>query len=121
MPTIHQRLLFDAERAGAARDEAMSAVADNANPNSCAAIYGAIVAPTGELPVFTTDDVWARVPQENRLAIEPRMIGYLMIAAAKCGHVERLDGVFLASDMVRCHRRPKMVWRWEGESQERTR
>ena len=60
------------------------------------------------------------VPPQNQYATAPgggfaqpqaQAPGAAMVAAAREGLIERLPGVFLASDLVRCHRRPKQVWR----------
>ncbi|MHB8973591.1 MAG: hypothetical protein ACYC3X_25485 [Pirellulaceae bacterium] len=103
--------LFDSARAAQARDAAITAVERNADPDVRDVILQAIAATARELPTLTTDDVWLRVPQVVRLAVEPRVMGALMREAARRGVIEPMPGIFLASDMVRCHRRPKQVWR----------
>ncbi|MHB8973179.1 MAG: hypothetical protein ACYC3X_21735 [Pirellulaceae bacterium] len=103
--------LFDAARAVQARDTAIEAVARGANPEVLAVIYAAIRKAAQEHTTFTTDHVWREVPAEHHQVVDHRVIGAAMVAAARDGHIERLPGVFLASDMVVCHRRPKQVWR----------
>ncbi|MHB0955907.1 MAG: hypothetical protein ACYC0X_05940 [Pirellulaceae bacterium] len=110
-PFRQRELLFDAARAAQARDVAIAAVERGAPPEARAAIRAAILKVAGELATFTTDHVWREVPAEHHQVIDPRAIGAAMVAAAREGHIERLPGVFHASDMVICHRRPKQVWR----------
>jgi hypothetical protein len=103
--------LFDAARAAQARDAAIEAVGRGAPPEVREVLADAIRRVAHDRRTLTTDDVWARVPTEYRESADPRVIGAAMVAAAREGIIERLPGVFLASDMVRCHRRPKQVWR----------
>lgn len=106
-----QRLLFDAEAGIAARDAAIDQVGRNAPSDVRAAIANAIRLVARDRKTFTTDHVWACVPSQYRDVSDPRVIGAAMVSAAREGIVERLPGVFIASDMVCCHRRPKQVWR----------
>ncbi|MHB9081061.1 MAG: hypothetical protein ACYC3X_26615 [Pirellulaceae bacterium] len=103
--------LFDSARAAAERDAAIAAVEHGAPPEVLADIYAAIRKVAREYPTFTTDHVWREVPPEHHQGIDPRAIGAAMVAAAREGIITRLPGVFVASEMVRCHRRPKQVWR----------
>jgi len=105
-----QRLLFDAEAGIAARDTAIDQVGRNAPSDVRAALSLAIHVVASNHRTFTTDHVWACVPPQYRDVADPRVIGAAMVSAAREGIVERLPGVFLASDMVCCHRRPKQVW-----------
>ncbi len=102
-----QGLTFDKSLANQARDEAIKAVEENASVPAKEQIYDVIVGMRGE---FTTDDVWAEVPEDVRNSVEPRVIGALMRRAAKDGHVVNTYRM-RNSEMVRCHRRPKQVWR----------
>lgn len=103
--------LFDSVRAAKARDAAIDQVGANADTRSANAIREAIEATARELAAFTSDEVWRRVPPEHREGIEPRLLGALMRDAARRGIIQAMPGVFRASDMVSCHRRPKQVWR----------
>ena len=103
--------LFDSVRAAQARDAAIALVAANADTRAADAIREAIEQTARELAAFTSDEVWRRVPPEHREVIEPRLLGALMRDAARRGIIQAMPGVFRASDMVACHRRPKQVWR----------
>lgn len=103
--------LFDAARAAQARDNAIDRVAENADTRAADAIREAIEATARELAAFTSDEVWRRVAPEHREGIEPRLLGALMRDAASRGIIQAMPGVFRASDMVSCHRRPKQVWK----------
>lgn len=103
--------LFDAARAAQARDNAIDQVERGADADVLEIIADAIRKVAAARKTFTTDHVWAHVPAECRVTVDPRVIGAAMIAAAREGIVVRLPGVFIASDMVRCHRRPKQVWK----------
>lgn len=102
--------LFDAAIAAQAREAAIDRVEVNAFTNTTDAIGQAIDATARDLKEFTSDEVWRRVPPEHREGIEPRLLGALMRDAAKRGVIRAVPGVFRASDMVSCHRRPKQVW-----------
>lgn len=53
---------------------------------------------------FTTDDVWAALPQPP----EPRAIGALIRSAAMAGKIRRVG--WRASSRPECHSRPVAMW-----------
>lgn len=53
---------------------------------------------------FTTDDVWAALPQPP----EPRAIGALIRTAAQAGKIRRVG--WRASSRPECHCRPVAMW-----------
>lgn len=53
---------------------------------------------------FTTDDVWAQVPQPQ----EPRALGALIRAAARAGAIRRVG--WRESSRPECHSRPVAMW-----------
>ena len=53
---------------------------------------------------FTTDEVWAMLPQPP----EPRAIGALMRHAARAGKIRRIG--WRESLRPECHRRPVAMW-----------
>ncbi len=53
---------------------------------------------------FSTDDVWAALPQPP----EPRAIGALIMAAAKSGQIRRVG--WKPSERRACHARPVAIW-----------
>lgn len=97
----------DADKAKAARDEARDRVEKNADEDWKAearrALWEAIkrVGYHGEL---TTDDIECSTPRE------PKVWGPMMTKAAKAGVIEK-TGEMRTSTSIRCHARPKAVWR----------
>lgn len=58
---------------------------------------------------ITTDDLWAKIPEDIAQAVEPRAMGAFMQAAAKQGQVKATDRT-RPSTRKECHRRPVKVW-----------
>lgn len=96
---------YEREDWEAARDEAISRVERNADPDWKDMAYDMIVATARELPEFTQDDVWARGLPPTR---ENRALGPVFLRAAR-------DGVCRKTDRVRpstlSHGSGKPVWR----------
>lgn len=69
--------------------------------NAASAVLARLAA-TGE--PFTTDDVWAQVPQPP----EPRALGALIRAAAQAGKIRRVG--WRESSRPECHCRPVAMW-----------
>ena len=97
----------DAQLALDARDEAMQRVHDNADEKWLAQAKRALweaIKRAGWHGELTTDDIDCPAPRE------PRAWGPVMKQAAKAGLIEK-TGMTRVSTSVRCHARPKAVWR----------
>lgn len=106
-----QLRLFDREGARAARDEAISRVAESHEAWISAALK-AVRAIARSRQTFTTDDLWKHVAAPE----EPRAAGPLMLAAMKLGICVPTTQTS-QSARKRCHARPLRVWRslvWRG-------
>jgi sialic acid synthase SpsE len=91
-----------------ARDDAIEKVEGNAEV-WCRRVLDLIRAmPKGH--IFTTDDLWASTTALGLVVHEPRAIGAVMKAAAKCGIAESTQR-YTKSKRVECHARPILFWR----------
>lgn len=89
------------------RDQALEAVASNANPEWMAEALDAVERLAGIHEEFTTDAVWAVVKSKTS---EPRAMGAVMRIATKQGIIAPTDG-HRPSERKASHRRPLRVWK----------
>ena len=107
----NQPSLFDALKGIEARDTALEAVEDHANPAWKEHAETAIRFLARSRQTFTTDDVWEHLHQRgHEFPHEPRALGALMRNAAHAGLIVATDRV-IPSQRPECHRRPIRVWR----------
>jgi hypothetical protein len=100
--------LFSAELGAEARDEAVDRVRRHASEDWKLLAHRAAVAVCERMTWFTTDDVLEAMPA-GAVPHEPRAWGAVMSALSGtwCEPTDRYE----LSRLVRCHRRPKRVWR----------
>ena len=92
-----------------AREEAIARVGAHAAPDFKTAAARIIDRLAKERTSFTTDDVWALLP-EGCETHEPRAMGAAMRAAAKSYVIAPTDRT-VNSTRPACHARPVRVWR----------
>lgn len=64
----------------------------------------------GEGSLFTSDDIWARIPQGTASTREPRMLGAIM-RAAQFRKIADPTAEYQRSTRPECHGRPVRVWK----------
>lgn len=104
---IEQMDLFAAR---AAKAEAMARVEEHADTSWKAAARQAVLNAARELPRFTSDDVMDRIGGEVSTH-ELRALGPVMLAAAKCGWIAKVDCAAVPSRRTSLHASPRTVWR----------
>jgi hypothetical protein len=91
------------------KDDGMGRADRNANEAWKQAADEAVLKTAREKPVFTTDDVLQRIP-ENVLTHEMRALGPVMLRAAKNGWIEKSLSPNRSSRRPTNHLRPLQVW-----------
>lgn len=71
-------------------------------------LWDAVLETAAQLPRFSTDDVWSRVP---KLSHRPaaKVLGSLLLNAKRDGHI-RATPEYIKSLRPECHHRPVRVW-----------
>ena len=104
------RFLFDKKLSEQKRDQSIDLVEKGADSQWKKEVETAIQKIVRIRETFTTDDVWAAMPEGIRDDVEPRAMGAMMRNAAKSGLCVALSQ-WKPSVRVCCHRRPLRVWR----------
>ncbi len=100
--------LLDLAAAMAARDEAVTRVAEHADPDWVEQTLDVIYMLAVSQAELTTDDIWQTVG-EVAATHEPRALGAVMRQAARLGYVRPTDR-YTPSARPACHARPVRVW-----------
>jgi hypothetical protein len=112
--TTEQPHLFDIHRANEARDEAISRVELNADPDWVLEALRAVYAICRVRTTFTSDAIWALLDQRGIYGPhEPKALGSVMRTAQRRGWC-RPTATYSNSQRVECHRRPLRVWESVG-------
>jgi len=100
--------LLDLIAATEARDQAITQVETNTDPQWATICYNIIV----NMPdTFTTDNIWQALEDAGVVAPrEPRAVGGVLRRACVDGLIVASDR-FVSSARVACHARPVRVWR----------
>jgi len=103
--------LLDLIAATEAKNEALTQVTANADPQWATACYNIIVSIATTTTAFTTDNIWqalhdAALPTPH----EPRVLGAILRQACADGLITPTD-TYIPSARVACHARPIRVWR----------
>ena len=101
-------VVIDMAAARAARDQAIKRVDTNADPTWKTRALMAVADVARAKETLISDDVWIHL---GWMPIEPRAIGPVMLAAAKRGYIERIDGEMRQAHRIVNHARPQQVWR----------
>lgn len=107
--TTPDQSAFDLEAGRDERDRAIEQVKAHADKDFIIAGRTAVEKCCFTLPRFTTDDVWAEIP-EGVKTHEPRAMAVIMKYAEKNNWAYPLDQ-FRPSSRPKAHRGPKRVWR----------
>lgn len=104
--------LFDQAAADTARDRAIGAAANNADPYWWDAALDAVRHVAQSHQSFTTDEVWQylNVHRKDVATHEPRALGAVMKAASTYGWVVGTQE-YSRSKRPSAHSRPVLVWR----------
>lgn len=106
--------LLDIIAATEAKDEAITRVGHNADPQWVTACYNTIVQIAFNKQRFTTDDVWDALDRAKvATPHEPKAIGAVLRQAAKDGLIYATDD-HKPSARVACHARPLRIWEQVG-------
>lgn len=89
-----------------ARDEAIARVRKNLTEKEMENAVFKVFCVADKQASFTTDDIDFKFPAD----VERRVIGAVMQQAARMGICEPTDRM-RKSNQVRCHARPKAIWR----------
>lgn len=100
--------LLDLAAAMQARDEAVTRVGSNADPDWYDHALDAVWALAILLDEITTDDVWDAIGHAASTH-EPRALGAVMQSAARAGYVKATDR-YRPSARAACHARPVRIW-----------
>ena len=101
---------YDAARAAAAREAAMSQVEENADAEVSARALQIIEHLASTREEFTADAVFYLLDAEGSVFREPKALGPIMRRAAAAGLIVKTDRT-VDSVRVSNHRRPVRVWR----------
>ncbi len=108
MSNTPEQSAFNLEPGAAERDQAIEQVRANAKADFIAVGRMAVEMCCFTLPQFTTDDVWALIPADNK-PHEPRAMAAIMKYAEKKHWINPL-AEFRASERKEAHRGPKRLW-----------